>query len=328
MTAPLTPPDCDLRGMPFMALDVVRLRESDFSMIASGDEFKAAILLWCASWNQVPAASLPNDDRILAGLARLDGRRWGKVKAIALHGYVLCDDGRLYHPVVAEKALEAWEDRIEHRASKASDRERKRQEREDRKELFAALRGRGRVLPWNTPTATLRVMVTDDVTDQSHGQVDAGHEVVTAKTGTGTGIYSDTDVSGAEPPPINPEKKAWDDAVSLLTTAGRMKPGPARAFIGKLKSDNGIDAKDLLPAIGQAIANGTQDPVAYLSKAASGISQRRGGGSAAPAKPDEITRDDWIRRVGMFRQDGMWLGAWGPRPGERGCICPSDLLEA
>ncbi len=50
-------------------------------------------------------------------------------------------------------------------------------------------------------------------------------------------------------------------------------------------------------------------------------------GESQSAKPDEITRDDWIRRVGMFRKDGMWLGSWGPRPGERGCICPPDLLE-
>lgn len=50
-------------------------------------------------------------------------------------------------------------------------------------------------------------------------------------------------------------------------------------------------------------------------------------GSMDSPKPDEITRDDWIRRAGMFRQDGMWLGSWGPRPGERGCICPPDLLE-
>ena len=89
MTEPLTPPDCDLRGMPFMALDVARLRDSDMTMLTSGDEFKAAVLLWCASWNQVPAASLPNDDRLLAGLARLDMKRWAKVREMALHGYCL-----------------------------------------------------------------------------------------------------------------------------------------------------------------------------------------------------------------------------------------------
>lgn len=328
MTEPLTPPDCDLRGMPFIPLDGERLLDSDLYLLSTGDEFKAAITLWWASWKQVPAASLPDDDRLLAGLARMDLKRWKRLRPVALRGFVLCTDGRLYHPVVAEKAVEAWDDRLKHRETKASERERKRQEREDRKQLFGTLRAAGKVMPWNTSTSDLRQAVTD----LSRGQEPDSHGLVTAKTGTGTGTGTgnkkEASASRADAPSIDPEKKAWADALSLLTTAGRMKDGPARAFIGKLKSDNGIEVKDLLPAIGQAIANGTQDPAAYLRKAAAGISQRRGGGSAAPPQPDEITRDDWVRRLGMHKADGMWLGSWGPRPGERGCICPTDLLEA
>lgn len=118
MTAP-TPPvpsDVDLRGLPFMPLDTVRLLDSDMVALSTGDEFKAALTLWCKAWQQVPAASLPNDDRILAHLSGTS-QRWKKVKARAMHGFVLCSDGRLYHPVIAEKALEAWKHR---RAQKAN----------------------------------------------------------------------------------------------------------------------------------------------------------------------------------------------------------------
>lgn len=107
MTAPLTPADCDLRGMPYMPLDTARLLDSDTFALTTGDEFKAVMALWCKSWYQVPAASLPNDERILAGFSGA-GLRWKKVRAAVMKGFVLCDDGRLYHPVVAEKALEAW----------------------------------------------------------------------------------------------------------------------------------------------------------------------------------------------------------------------------
>jgi hypothetical protein len=110
MTEPLTPPDCDLRGLPFMPLDVVRLGDSDLAALSTGDEFKASVLLWCKSWLQVPAASLPDDDRVLAHLTGL-GPNWKKVKAMALKGWIKCTDGRLYHPVVAEKAREAWKHR-------------------------------------------------------------------------------------------------------------------------------------------------------------------------------------------------------------------------
>lgn len=67
--APLVPVEVDLRGMPFMPLDVARLRDSDLAIEASGDEFRAAVLLWCASWNQVPAGSLPNAEQALAAYA-------------------------------------------------------------------------------------------------------------------------------------------------------------------------------------------------------------------------------------------------------------------
>lgn len=109
---PLTPRDCDLRssGMLFMPLDVGRMVDSDLFAMATGEEFKAAMSLYAKAWLQVPAASLPTDDRVLAHLAGgLTPRRWRKVKDVALRGWILCADGRLYHPVIAEFAHDAWE---------------------------------------------------------------------------------------------------------------------------------------------------------------------------------------------------------------------------
>ena len=108
---PIVAADVDLRDFAFMPLDVVRLRDSDLAAIASGDGFRAAVLLWCAAWHQVPAASLPKDDRALAHLAGY-GRNpsgWRKIKSDAMRGFVECDDGRLYHATIAEKANEAWQ---------------------------------------------------------------------------------------------------------------------------------------------------------------------------------------------------------------------------
>ena len=111
---PLVPADCDLRGLPWMPVDTVRLLDSDLFALSTGEEFKAAVALWCKAWQQVPAASLPSDDRVLAHLSGA-GARWKKVKEQALRGFVTCSDGRLYHPVIAEKALEAWSHRIKQR---------------------------------------------------------------------------------------------------------------------------------------------------------------------------------------------------------------------
>ena len=107
--APLIPPGTNLRSFPFMPLDVTRLRESDLAAIATGDEFRAAMLLWCAAWPQIPAGSLPDDDKTLAYLAGF-GRNleaWSKCRAVAMRGFILCSDSRLYHPVICEKVIDA-----------------------------------------------------------------------------------------------------------------------------------------------------------------------------------------------------------------------------
>ncbi|MCB1622817.1 MAG: hypothetical protein KDI44_19035 [Thiothrix sp.] len=114
LPAPMTPPTCDLSDWPTMPMDVSRFRDSRFSAAVDPAAGFWAIQLWAASWHRVPAASLPDDDRQLcqvAGLGR-DLDTWMSLKEDALYGWVLCSDGRYYHPVIAEKALEAWTDKI------------------------------------------------------------------------------------------------------------------------------------------------------------------------------------------------------------------------
>ena len=119
MTIPAPPiaADADLRDFAFMPLDVQRLRDSDLVANSSAEGFRCAVLLWCASWHQKPAGSLPDDDKALsqfAGFGRVVSE-WLKVKDEALRGWVKCSDGRLYHHVVVEKAAEAWTAKLEQR---------------------------------------------------------------------------------------------------------------------------------------------------------------------------------------------------------------------
>lgn len=115
---PLTPPDCDLRDFRFMPLDVVRLRDSQAAALSDAEAFRACVLSWCASWHQVPAGSLPDDDAalsILLGYGRTVAY-WRELRAAGgLRGWVKCSDGRLYHPTVCEKANEAWRKKVAQR---------------------------------------------------------------------------------------------------------------------------------------------------------------------------------------------------------------------
>ncbi len=116
---PLVPAGVDLRDFPFMPLDVKRLLTSDTWIEASVEPKLGHVLLslWCEAWHQVPAASLPDNDLVLSRLAMCTLGEWREIKERALAGWELCSDGRYYHPVVAEKALEAWIEKLGQRKS-------------------------------------------------------------------------------------------------------------------------------------------------------------------------------------------------------------------
>jgi len=111
VTPPLVPADVVIPHLPWVPVHVDRLFNSTVFAVATDAEFRAAFCLWVKSWGQKPPGSLPSNDRELCYLAQLGGdlAKWGKVKRIALRHGKKCDDGRLYHPVVAELVLDAYE---------------------------------------------------------------------------------------------------------------------------------------------------------------------------------------------------------------------------
>jgi hypothetical protein len=122
--APMTPAECDLRDFPRIMIDVSRLFHSSFNATASGTPLAWMVghKLWYRSWHQVPAASLPDDDAELCHLAELgsDLKGFRRIKALAMRGWIKCSDGKLYHPVVAEAALDSWICKLQQRISSNS----------------------------------------------------------------------------------------------------------------------------------------------------------------------------------------------------------------
>jgi hypothetical protein len=218
----MVPPEVDLRGLEYMPLLGAKLFSSDFNLEASDAEFRRGLMLWWAAWNQQPAASLPNSERAQAKLAGFEDEKsptWRKVKARALHGFVLCSDGRLYHPIVAEQALIAWEKRLEDGTKRENENERQRRLREDRRRMFQQLRAVGIVPRYDIGTSELRALVAQHVTVTAASPPNAPVTVTsTAKTGrdetrqeipiparaaTSTGVAraSEPDTEGHEPTP-------------------------------------------------------------------------------------------------------------------------------
>lgn len=107
---PPIPEGVDLHDFSFTPIFRTQLFRSAFHARASDTEWRAGITLWLRSWDQIPAGSLPDNDVELCRLAELgrDQRTWKKIKQMALHGWYICSDLRLYHRVVAEGVMAAF----------------------------------------------------------------------------------------------------------------------------------------------------------------------------------------------------------------------------
>ncbi|MGO4151486.1 DUF1376 domain-containing protein [Cupriavidus sp. YAF13] len=215
---PLTPSDCDLRDFQFMPLDVVRLRDSDLAALEDPAACWAAVLLWCAAWHQLPAASLPDDDRVLSQLAGFGRvvREWQKVREGALRGWIKCSDGRLYHPVVAEKAREAWHSKVEQRWKTECARIKKHNQRHGTSVPFPTLEqfmssGRSRIVPRDKPD--MSTGTEDDCPGfvpretSSKGQGEGQGQLTKSNSGgVGSSNVVDPVDNSASPPPLSADE--------------------------------------------------------------------------------------------------------------------------
>ena len=91
-----------------MPLLTDRLTRSMFLRIANNEQVGAALRLWIHAWGERPAGSVPNDRRWLADVTKL-GDRWSSHAEVVLHGFVACNDGRLYHPLICELARKRFD---------------------------------------------------------------------------------------------------------------------------------------------------------------------------------------------------------------------------
>lgn len=121
LPAPLVPADVNLQHYPAMPLKLQRLHDSrTWRACRRRPELGFYhVNLWAKAYHQVPAGSLNDDDDELIDFARCDASVWPSVRADLMRGWVRCSDGRLYHPVVAEVALESWLNTLDHRTRAA-----------------------------------------------------------------------------------------------------------------------------------------------------------------------------------------------------------------
>lgn len=334
---PLTPADCDLRDFAFQPVDVRRLLTSETWIMGTGDERSAAITLWLESWHQVPAASVPSNDRMLAHLSQA-GTKWGKVKAHALRGWIDGGDGRLYHPVVAEKALAAWIEKLLTSISGAvgnakrwsievdtSDQEAKLC---DAIQRLRAIAPQSQALKKKQIVSIAARSKTDRPPIQKSSPPDSGgdrkgegeREGDTYSVAKATGGEAASQPGAAFPPlpdlPADPQTpvpaqalvpltaddmtkaELWSAGKSLLQQAGLPK-AQCGSFVGKLVKDYGEAV--VVEAVRSAVTAQPADPVEYLKACC-----QRSAGQRQPVNKqialeqrNRAVADEWLAQQGV-----------------------------
>jgi hypothetical protein len=199
---PLTPPEADLTGFEWAEFNSDRMQRSNLWIDSTGDEFKAWFALWMYAQGEKPAGTLPNNERRLSRIVAMAGvTDWESVKDMALHGWVLCNDDRYHHPVVAEAVQRAWDKRLDFIAQQNDAKRRKQAERDKRRAMIAAIRDAGGKAEWNETTIALTAKYEAlDLSHTCHSDASQNnsdlsrtcHAPVTPKTGTGTGTGTGT----------------------------------------------------------------------------------------------------------------------------------------
>lgn len=307
---PLVPPEVDLRDWRYMPLLVARLFGSTFHAQASDAAWRAGVTLWLKSWHQIPAGTLPNDDRELCRLAELgaDFRKFARVREWALHGWFLCSDGKLHNYTMAEVVLEAWEKRKANK-EKASN-------------AAKAL--------WRRRNAT------SNATSDASGMHGASNKHANRGQVEVSSSEEDKSSSAKKAPSTNPSDWLWAEGLQWLVTTTNRKEGPIRSFLGKCRQTLKNDDARLRTIIEQAMATNPAEPFAWISAA---IQSRQ---AHEPDQPDQdplyaIGEADLhlAKALGAvatdvlnFKRQGIWFPRiQGPKPDDPACQIDPVILS-
>ncbi|WP_395406272.1 DUF1376 domain-containing protein [Pseudoduganella sp. UC29_106] len=294
LPAPLTQPDCDLTDFPFMPLQIMRLRRSKAWLLAKRNPALAFYMvnLWTASWHEVPAASLEDDDDVLAEFAMCDPIKWDKLRGKVMHGWIKCSDGRLYHPIVAEKAVEAWDAKTDQRwrtecarIKKHNDRHKMSIPRPTFEEWMSQGCPQGQRLPVPRDTSGTGAGQGGETPSKREGEGQRegqGQGELNTSVPNGTG-------AAAPPEGISPSDAIFQVAVPWLVERG-MPDKSARSLLGGARKQLGDDGAWALAQ--ECMDEKPLEPASWLAAALNArIGRKRGNDKFQVANADHTSTE-------------------------------------
>ncbi len=328
---PLVPPECNMAGNDWFPLYFQRLRKSKWWRRASDLARARNVMLWGEAYQATPAGSLPNDDDDLAEAAGfgMDVDGFLAVKEEIMAPWVLCADGRWYHPTTCEVVLEAWEKVGERR----------------KKEATKKAAQRAKVREGTTKTVNVPAKAVDVPRDNRNVPGDIPPKMLLSPSApaqteqTEQDREENTDASASlslglgEPEAKSPKYPADFEAVwrAYPHFPGRSSKKATFGIWRRLTPARRI----ALPSAIARYAREGREPKADCGAPAMErwltreLDLNWAGpeptSSNAAAAPDSDTK--WRRWLREFRQNRYWPEAdAGPRPGRAGCRVPAALL--
>lgn len=211
----------------------------------------AYMLLLIGCWTR--GGYLPNEDGQLAAIAKLPPRTFKASRAVLMSFFRPTEDGSAYTHKRVDSELSKARALSDARRQNALKGGRPKKQEVSEKKPIGLLEGK---LGKTSLARPSQLPPPSEVSSED-------------KSSAGLGIVTD-----------DPNGSAWNLAVALLTECGDMSILSARSFFGKLLSVNGIEARDLLGSLAQAVNTQTRDPKSYLTKAAQAVGRRKGESSA------------------------------------------------
>lgn len=252
---PLVSADVDLTGFNGFFLNVERLLASELVALGSAEECWCALMLWCRAWQQKPHASLPNDDRVLAAFSGA-GSKWKKVRDVALRGFVLCSDGRLYNKTLAEEANLAWDRRKKYR-ERSEKGNSKRWGKDGKGGQKDADDGGQKESKENASSDPSRIQQGSQKESISYPVEVEGKE-------NSYSVPSGTDAAGVRTKVTDPNEIIFGYGVPMLTNAGTQEK-QARSFLGGLRKVHGDEA--LIAKLRECLIERPLQPLEWLAAA-------------------------------------------------------------
>lgn len=262
----------------------------------SAEQHGAYLLLLMEAWRR-PSCSLPDDDALLARLSGLGGR-WDANRDAVMAFWTR--DGRRKEWTQKRLVQER-----EYVASKS---------RSQRDNAAKRWKGKKKDNAMAMPIAMSNACQTD------------------APTPTPT-IGEDTNVSSLSEPPVSDRGKSarkrieypadFEAAWQAYPRTPNMSKSEALPAWRKLSAEDRALVLPSIPAFKAYCAKRPDYEVIHFCRY---LSKRRFEGFVAAGFAGQSV--NWSTRLGWARTNGKWSTAeWGPRPGQRGCLVPSNQLQ-